>query len=167
MNLLRLLDRSLVKAETAFLVVFLSTMILLSFTQVLLRNVWGIGFLWADPLIRHLVIWVGFLGAAVATHEDRHISIDAITRFLPSRIKAVAHILTSLFAIAVCYFLANAAWVFLLDEQSSADELVLSIPLWVAIVIIPAGYCLMMFHFFVKIIEHTVTLFARQEAVSR
>ncbi len=167
MNLLRLLDRALVKAETAFLVVFLSTMILLSFTQVLLRNVWGIGFLWADPLIRHLVIWVGFLGAAVATHEDRHISIDAITRFLPARIKALSHVLTSAFAFVVCYFLANASWVFLLDEQSSADELVLSIPLWVAIVIIPGGYGLMMVHFIVKIIEHAVTLFGKHESVAQ
>ncbi|MBI5471559.1 MAG: TRAP transporter small permease [Ignavibacteriae bacterium] len=164
MSFIRTLDRLLVKSETAILVLFLSVMILLSFAQVFLRNVWGIGFLWADPLIRHLVIWVGFLGAAVATHEDRHISIDAITRFLPPRIKSLAHILTSVFALVVCYFLADAAWKFFIDEKISGEELVLSIPLWAAIVIIPVGYGLMMIHFLVKIAEHAVLLFARPEA---
>lgn len=158
MTLLRLLDKALVKAETAVLVLFLSVMILLSFSQVVLRNVWGIGFLWADPLVRHLVIWVGFLGAAIATHEERHISIDAFTKFFPPRIKAAAHLLTSLFAIVVCYFLADAALTFLRDEKASADELVLAIPLWSAIVIIPSGYALMMLHFLVRVAEHVLTI---------
>ena len=161
MTLLRSLDRFLVKVETAFLVVFLSVMILLSFSQVVLRNVWGTGFLWADPLVRHLVIWVGFLGAAIATHEERHISIDALPKFLSPRLKAAANILTSLFAIIVCYYLADAAWVFLKAERTSGDELMLSLPLWIAIVIIPSGYGLMVVHFIIRIVEHGMTFLGK------
>ena len=153
------------KVETALLVVFLSAMILLAFLQVLLRNFFGIGFLWADPLVRHLVIWVGFVGAAVATHEERHISIDALSRFFSPRWKAGAHALTSLFALVVCLFLADAAWVFLRDEKALGSDFMLNVPTWVALIIIPAGYVVMAIHFAVKIVQHVGFLAGKGERV--
>jgi TRAP-type C4-dicarboxylate transport system permease small subunit len=158
MKLLLAFDRLLVKIETGLLVVFLSTMILLAFLQVMLRNFFGIGFLWADPLVRHLVIWVGFLGAAVATHEERHIGIDALTRFFSPRWKAAAHAATSLFAIVVCLFLADAAWVFLQDEKASGSDFMLNLPTWIALLVIPSGYVLMAVHFLVKVMQHVMSL---------
>ncbi len=163
MTLLRALDKTLVKAETAFLVLFFAVMIVLSFSQVVLRNFFGTGFLWADPLVRHLVIWVGFMGAAIATHEERHISIDALTKFFSPRWKAIAQVLTSLFAVIVCYYLADAALVFLKDERSSGSEIFLSIPTWVALIVIPSGYGLMAVHFVVKIVENVMKLFGKGE----
>ncbi len=162
MTLLRTIDRNLVKAETAFLVIFFGAMIVLSFTQVILRNFFGTGLLWADTLVRHLVIWVGFMGAAIATHEERHISIDALTKFFSPRWKAIAQISTSLFAIVVCYYLADAAMVFLQDERDSASELILSIPTWIALIVIPVGYALMAIHFLVKIIENVIRLLGKE-----
>ncbi|MDE2237792.1 MAG: TRAP transporter small permease subunit, partial [Elusimicrobia bacterium] len=44
----------------------------LAFLQVLRRELFGSGALWADPLLRSLVLWVGFLGAALAAAEDKH-----------------------------------------------------------------------------------------------
>ena len=41
-------DRGLAKAETVLLVIFLGTMILLAFAQVVLRNVFGTGLVWGD-----------------------------------------------------------------------------------------------------------------------
>ncbi len=166
MTLLRAIDRNLVKAETAFLVLFFGTMIVLSFLQVILRNFFGTGLLWADTLVRHLVIWVGFMGAAIATHEERHISIDALTKFFSPRWKAIAQIFTSLFAIVVCWYLADAALVFLRDEQASGSELILSIPTWVALIVIPAGYGLMAIHFLVKVVENVMRLLGKEAEVA-
>ncbi len=167
MKLLRTLDRFLVRVETVFLVVFLSAMILLAFLQVMARNFLGTGFLWADPLVRHLVIWVGFFGAAVATHEERHISIDALTRFFRPRWKAIAHIFTSLFAVIVCWYLAEAAWVFLLDEKSLGSDFMLNVPTWIALAVIPTGYVLIAFHFLVKIADHLLFVVGKGESASQ
>ena len=109
MTLLRSIDRGLVKAEGWLLVLFLGIMVVLSFAQVVLRNVFSTGFIWADPLVRHMVLWVGFLGAAIATHEERHISIDALTRFLSPRWKAAATIAGQLFLAVVCVALVSAS----------------------------------------------------------
>ena len=167
MTLLRLLDRTLVKIETVFLVLFLAVMIILSFSQVVLRNFFGTGFLWADPLVRHLLIWAGFLGAAIATHEEKHISIDALTKFFSRRWKAASQILTSLFAVIVCYYLADAALVFLRDEKARGEELLLSIPVWAAVMIIPTGYAMMAVHFIVKIVENALKLIGKETETAK
>jgi len=154
MRILRAIDAALVRVETVLLVAFLGVMVVLSFAQVVLRNVFGTGLLWADPLVRHLVLWAGFMGAAMATSTDRHISIEAFNKFLPERGRSLVHVLTSLFAAAACWFLADAAWTFIQDEYAAGGAIALSIPSWVALLILPAGYLLIMIHFLLRIPQH-------------
>jgi TRAP-type C4-dicarboxylate transport system permease small subunit len=163
MKLLHSLDRIFYRIEFGLLVVFLGSMVLLAFMQVVLRNFFNTGLVWADTIVRHLVLWLGFVGATLATREERHIGIDAITRFLSARAKLVILILTSVFAAIVCYYLAAAAWTFVLDERVNGGELVLGIQTWVALLIIPAGYVLIAFHFLVKAIENTISIFSKQK----
>lgn len=157
MKILRRLDALLSKIEGGFLILTLGVMVLLAFAQVVMRNLFGTGFVWADTIVRHLVLWVGFIGAALAVREDRHISIDALTKFLSPRAKIITRIVTSAFAALVCIFLASAAWTYLKDERATGGELVLSIPSWVGILIIPLGYILLTLHFLVKVIELAAT----------
>jgi TRAP-type C4-dicarboxylate transport system permease small subunit len=164
MKVLRLLNRGLVRVETVLLVVFLGVTVVLAFAQVVMRNVFGTGLLWGDPLVRHLVLWTAFMGAAIATSEDRHISIDAINKFLPIRARHFVKVITSLFAAVTCYFLASAAWVFIQDERAAGGELVLSIPSWIGLSILPVGYVLLMIHFFLNSAEHTGSLLTKTAA---
>ena len=154
MKFLRALDRQLVRIETIFLVVFLSLMVLLAFAQVVLRNLFDSGFIWGDPVVRHMVMWSGFMGAAIAASQDRHISIDALTKFIKGRMKDIVQVVTCLFASVVCFYLARAAWDFLLNEKESGGELVAGIPSWIGLIIIPVGYALLMIHFALKAIGH-------------
>ena len=154
MKYLRALDRLLVRIETVLLVIFLGLMVILAFAQVILRNVLGGGFLWGDPVVRQMVMWSGFMGAAIAASQDRHISIDALTKFLKGRVKDIVHVITSLFASAVCFYLARAAWVFLQDEKQSGNELVTGIPSWIGLIIIPIGFALLTVHFALTAVEH-------------
>ena len=154
MKLIRALDGILARAETILLVTFLGAMVVMAFLQVVLRNVFGTGLLWGDTLVRHMLLWAGFLGGALAAFEERHISIDALTKYLSPRIKHVAALITNIFAAVVCYYLAQAAWTFLRDEALAGGEFILSLPGWAAVVIIPLGYVLIMLHFVLKVIEH-------------
>ena len=162
MSLLRTISRFLLRVEYGFVVTLLGSMVLLSFTQVVLRNAFGTGLVWADTVIRHIVLWLAFAGAAIVTVEERHISIDALTQFLPPRVKHASSVITNLFAIVVCAVLAEAAWTFLLDEKGAGGELVLNLPTWVALTIIPAGYAVMGFHFLVRTGEHILGLAGRK-----
>ncbi len=163
MKLLLSLDRTLAKFETVLLVVFLGTMVVLAFVQVFLRNVFGSGLIWGDTLVRHMVLWAGFIGGALAAFEGRHIGIDALTKFLSPRVRTAAGIVTNLFAAVVCYFLTTASWTFLKGEMEAGGDFILGLPGWVAMAIIPFGYALIMIHFALKTIEQAAVLLLPQK----
>jgi TRAP-type C4-dicarboxylate transport system permease small subunit len=161
MTVLRSIDRGLVKVEGWLLVLFLGIMVVLSFAQVVLRNVFSTGFIWADPLVRHMVLWVGFLGAAIATHEERHISIDALTRFLSPRWKAAATIAGQLFLAVVCVALVSASWTFLMEEKEAGGEIVAGLPTYLGLMIIPLGYLLVAVHAVIRCLTRWPALLGR------
>jgi TRAP-type C4-dicarboxylate transport system permease small subunit len=150
MNVLRRFDSLLIKAEVALLLLLLSAMVILAFLQVVLRNAFAEGIIWADILLRHMVLWVGFLGAAVATSRDRHINIDALTRFLPERAKSFARILTNAFAALICLVLTLASVDFIRNEIELGSTVYADLPSWYAQLIIPVGYLLLSIHFAVR-----------------
>jgi TRAP-type C4-dicarboxylate transport system permease small subunit len=150
MKLLKRFDILLNKLEGGLLILFLSAMILLAFAQVVLRNVFFAGILWGDILLRHLVLWIGFLGAAIATSNGRHISIDALTRFLPTRPRQAVSVLTHLFAAAICYLLLRGSITFIRNEIAMQTTVYESIPSWYGEIIIPVGFGLLVVHFVIR-----------------
>jgi len=163
MKTIAFLKRALERVETVFLVVFLSIMLVFAFAQVVMRNVFGTGLLWGDPLVREMVLWTGFIGAALAAGQERHISIDALTKFLSARLKHFSSIVTNAFGGAVCYYLGLAAWGFMLEEKQNGGEIFLGIPSWVGMIIIPVGYWFIAVHFLVNIADHGAALLSRGE----
>jgi len=130
-TLLKKIDVSLTFFENSLIVIILGAMVLLAFLQVLLRNVFETGILWGDIFLRHLVLWVGFLGASLATREEKH---DAV-------------------AIIVSVWLAKAGYVFLKFEIEANTILFKNIPAWYFQLIIPVGFGLIGLRFLLKFIE--------------
>jgi TRAP-type C4-dicarboxylate transport system permease small subunit len=129
--------------ETSLLSIVLGGMVLLAATQIVLRNVWGTGLDWADEALRLMVLWVTMLGAIAASGEQRHVSIDALSRYLPAWAgRLVGHGINAL-AAAVCAVLAWSSWEFV-AETWAAGERVLGgrLVAWAAQAILPAGFAL-------------------------
>lgn len=150
MKLLKVIDGYLNKAEGALLIVMLTVMIVLAFAQVVLRNVFSAGFLWADILLRHFVLWIGFLGGALGISHKRHINIDAFTHYMSPKVHSATSVFTNLFAAGICVWLSNAAIRFLEAEISVKSFVYGEIPAWYAELIIPVGFALFVFHFLVR-----------------
>ncbi|MBU1693255.1 MAG: TRAP transporter small permease subunit, partial [Verrucomicrobia bacterium] len=74
--------------ETAGLALLVSGMVLLAAAQILLRNFFQTGFLWAEPLLGMGLLWLTMLGALAATGARRHIVIDLVGHFCPPRLRA-------------------------------------------------------------------------------
>jgi len=150
MKTLKTIDSILNKIEGAVLIFLLLVMLFMAFGQVLLRNISSGGFVWGDILLRHLVLWIGFLGAALATSGERHINIDILTRYLPKRLKGAVAALSNVFAAAVCFLLFRASLTFIEFEIANNNIVFAEIPSWYAQIIIPIGYGLLTFHFIVR-----------------
>ncbi len=161
MTVIALLKRLLERIETVFLVLFLTVMLIFAFAQVIMRNVFGTGLLWGDPLVREMVLWTGFIGAALAAGQERHISIDALTKFLSPTLKHISAIITNAFGAVVCYYLGIAAWGFMLEEKLNEGEMFLGLPSWIGLTIIPIGYWLVSVHFAINMVDHGAGVVAR------
>ncbi|MCX6138360.1 MAG: TRAP transporter small permease [Ignavibacteriales bacterium] len=158
MRFLRAIDRGLAAIAGWFLVTALSAMVIMSFGQLVLRNIFGTSIEWGDVFLRHLVLWLGFLGAMLATGEDRHIKVDFFTKFIPEKAQKILSVFTSLFAAFVCYLLLSAGWSFLKSEMEYPTMLVNRIPTWYFMTIIPVGYGLMAFRFIVLALERVAEI---------
>jgi len=165
MSVLKKFDSLLNKFEGALLVLFLATMVVMAFLQVILRNGFNSTILWVDILLRHLVLWTGFLGAALATSSERHINIDAITRFFPPRARSIVNTITNLFAVVVCWLLLQGSVTFVKNEMIAGSTVYAEIPAWYSELIIPVGFGFLIFHFFVRAILN-VNAALKNEATS-
>lgn len=140
-------DDTLSKFEGYLLTSFLMIMIGLSFSQVILRNFFDTGITWADPIVRHLVLWVGFIGASIATKDDSHLAMDLVSRFLPENIKKSSTLLVQGCSAIVCALLTLASYKFVLGEKESGNLLTQGIPSYWAVIIIPIGFYFMSMRF--------------------
>jgi len=164
MKIINSINNILAKIETIFLITILLTMILLAFLQVILRNFFSTSILGGDGdiFLRHLVLWVAFLGAALATRESRHINIDILSRLLSPTAKRISAIVINFFSATVCFFLMRAAIIFISDEKKHFErleemgvtKLLAGIPEWIYLLIIAIGFGLMMLRFVIHALEN-------------
>jgi TRAP-type C4-dicarboxylate transport system permease small subunit len=127
--------------ETMTSSVLLCAMILMVILQIILRNICSSGITGGAEIVRHLVLWVAFIGAAMAARNDMHIKIDAFYRIIPGTFKPGVRFLTHLFTTAVCAMLFKASIGFILiDYRSNTVIAFHDMPVWILELVIPVGY---------------------------
>lgn len=143
MNRWERVDAIIDRVEQTLVSILLSVMILIAFLQIVLRNLFATGFTWGDPLVRNLVLWVGFIGAAIATREGKHISIDVVSQWVPSRGKIVLEVIIHVSSFIICGLLTFAAVKFVRNEALTGSVTFLGIRSWVPELILPITFGLM------------------------
>jgi len=153
---LRRFEDSLARAERAVVCILLGALVVLAFLQVVLRLA-HVGFVWADTLLRNLVLAAGFLGAAVAARQERHFAVDALARLLPPKAHRALTELSRLVGAAASLVLAWAASEFVLGEWRSSTLLFsiagVRFPAAVFEAVLPLAFSLMAFHFAMRLGE--------------
>jgi TRAP-type C4-dicarboxylate transport system permease small subunit len=135
--------------ENSALAIILSGMILLAGVQIFLRIFMASGIPWANEALQLMVLWVAMLGAVVASRENRHISIDVLSRILPEGLKLWSAALVHAFTAAVSLTLAWHSWVFVAESREFQDQLLGNLPAWwfqsvlpIAFLLIGYRYCI-------------------------
>jgi TRAP-type C4-dicarboxylate transport system permease small subunit len=147
------LDEAIDRTETIIIVLFLSAMMLIAFLQIFLRNVFTTGLTWGEMILRNLVLWIGFIGATLATREGKHINIDVVSRSLPPLIRILVETAIHLFSFVICGLLTYASLKFVMNEAEMKTMTVASIPAWVMEVILPLTFGLMAFRFALRAVK--------------
>jgi TRAP-type C4-dicarboxylate transport system permease small subunit len=149
-DLLDRIDHWIGRAEELLLVAIAAVMVGLASVQFFSRLLFDFGFEWADIIVRHMVLWLGFVGGALATHKGRHIAIDIAQKFLKPRAAAWIRALNALAAAAISGILFRASLSFVGDEIDSGATFYAGLPAWPLQAIIPVAFLAIAFHFLVS-----------------
>jgi TRAP-type C4-dicarboxylate transport system permease small subunit len=136
------LERVLATAAASLLICAFALMLGIAALQLFLRAAFRSSIPWGDIAARQLVIWVGFLGAFLATRGGKHFRIDVVTRLFPPRARAWVTVVTDLLGAVICVFLAKAGATFVTAGLDPHAILFLGIPQAAAAMIVPAGFAL-------------------------
>lgn len=148
-------EELLVKTEKAVVVSLIFAMVALSFMQVLLRIIFHSGIVWLDPLLRHMVLWAGLTGSALAARYSHHFALEAFVKFAPKYLHRPLEIIAALFTAAASALLFYASYKFIKDEFAAG-----AVAFYIghfgvkggwAEIIIPASFALIGFHTLVGI----------------
>jgi len=149
MKILQFIDKTISTVVNSAMVLLFLVMTGLAVIQVFLRYFFNGSLLWGDVAARNLVIWVGFLGAAIATRQNKHFRIDILSRFIPKRYYRWLLSFANLFTAVVCYYLGQASMTFL--SLDADNKTFLNIPINFVEVIIPISFFIMMVQFALRI----------------
>jgi TRAP-type C4-dicarboxylate transport system permease small subunit len=149
----RRVERAARALETWLIVVILGGLILLGAAQIVLRNFFSFGFSWGDGLTRLAVLWLGLLGALAASRDGRHITMGAVARVLPERLKLAAGLFADAFGAAVSAALAWVSWSFIADSREFGDTLLGDVPAWWLQSIMPVAFALIAWQFAMQAIK--------------
>ena len=138
----------LYRVENGILVTVLLSMLAMAVLQILMRNLFESGIVWGDILVRILVLWVGLVGAMVASRQDNHINIDILSRYLPKQAKNTIKSAVEFFTAAVCSVAAFYTWRFVKIEFEEGGMAFAQVPIWVCEAIIPLAFIVIALRYF-------------------
>lgn len=144
-NIFLLAKQKLIAVEKFIAAMSLIILLFLSLSQVILRNFFELGFSEIDTVSRHLVLFITFMGAALACEGSQHIKMDFINSLLKPAFKQQLKKPLLLISATICASFFWYALQFWLDEKRYApnnEQLALYLAL-----IIPIGFFTLTLHF--------------------
>lgn len=146
------------------LVLILSGMILLAASQIILRNFFGFGFIWADELLRMLVLWIAVAGAVAASRTDKHINIAVLDRFLSAKVGHVVKVIVDLFTAAICLVVTWYSINFVQTSYEYQDVLLGNVPAWILQLVMPVGFGLISWRYLLFALKRLPSLLRAGES---
>jgi TRAP-type C4-dicarboxylate transport system permease small subunit len=88
----------------------LAVMVVLVFTNVVLRYIFNSGIATSEELSRWLLVWLTFLGAIVALREHAHLGVDSLIRALPPHGRLMCFVLSYVLMLYADGLLLLGSW---------------------------------------------------------
>jgi C4-dicarboxylate transporter DctM subunit len=119
----------------------LVAMMVLPLAEIALRRFFGVGVPASGPIVQHLTLWVGFLGAAIAARDGKLLALAAAA-FVPDRLRRSVQIFAATVAAWIATILAWGGVALVLNERAAGTSLGAGIPTWIAQLVLPVGFAL-------------------------
>ena len=107
---MKAIEKYLMQAMNTIIVVSLALMVIMVFSNVVLRYVFNSGITVTEELSRFLFLWLIFIGAIVAMKESAHLGVDTLVARLPRSGKVACVLLSNALMLWCCYLFFVGSW---------------------------------------------------------
>ena len=166
------------RTEDALLALALGLMALIPVIELFGRGWFNVGIAGAPDYLQHLTLWIGFLGAMLATRKGKHLKIALARDWLPSRASHILDGLVAFVSTTVCAGLFGASLQLVVAEAPALPSWTASIipdfverwlepvglfesggltkvagwiPIWIAEAVMPFGFAVMAIRFILRV----------------
>lgn len=134
------MTRLAARIEDAVSAIALTVMALLPLLEILWRRLFGGGIPGSGPIVQHLVLWVGFLGAAIAARDGKLLALASGTFIPEGRARQAADIFSAVVTSCMSTLLAWGGVQLFLSERDAGTTIGAGIPTWIAQIGLPLGF---------------------------
>ena len=164
MKILRRIDSAIARTEQGLLFLMLTLIVGVNLMQISFRLIQSLIRIvgsdivlsapsWPADINRILVLWIAMVGGSLATRNNEHIKVDFLTRIISGRVRIIINSIIFIAGITVCSLLVFFSYEFLMMEYELKETLVaLPVPLWCIQLIIPVGFMVIAFRFFLLLL---------------
>jgi len=135
--------------ENGVVTVLFALTVAVPILEIVLRGTLHIGIQGVGPIVQHLTLALGMLGAAVAARDGRLLTL-AVSGFIKGKAGRAAQFAARVVSAGVTVLLVLSTLDFIAAERSSGSTLVYGVPVWIAELPLLAGYALIAWRLFMQ-----------------
>ncbi|MEG1492380.1 MAG: TRAP transporter small permease [Oscillospiraceae bacterium] len=152
------IDKCLCVCEDTMMVVGILSAAAILFINVVMRNVFSSGLVWAEEFAKFAIIWITFGGCGAAARANAHMKISALYDAMGAKVKKVMDVLINLCAMIFSSFMVYYGITLTIKVIETAQvSPTMQLPMWVIYISVPIGGALMLLRY----VMATVALFKK------
>lgn len=117
-------------------------MVVLPILEIVWRRAFSEGIPGSGPIVQHLTLSVGFLGAAIASRDGKLLALATGTFIPAGRWRRAADVLAAAFGAWAALVLAGGGWQMAAIEREAGTTIGADIPTWIAQAVLPVAFAL-------------------------
>ncbi|WHH59858.1 TRAP transporter small permease [Petroclostridium sp. X23] len=130
--------KKLQKINEILVIISIFIMVVVVLAQVIGRYVFSHSLTWAEELTRFLLVWISFLGAALAAKRGEHIGIDAFVNLFHGKAKLILTIIDDVLILVFWIYVAVSG-ISMVIQNGDQFSPAIQIPMNIVYLAIPAG----------------------------
>jgi len=147
-------------ATGIFSAVLMGMMAFIVVYEVVMRYIFRHPTGWTIEFVPFMILWGGFVGAALTLKQDRHIRVDLLIRYLSPKAQTIMHVVTGTIGIAFCsvLFVEGLKMVIQTKELGTRTSGTFELPIFIPQLCVPIGAALLFLQFLVLICHAVYSL---------
>jgi len=136
------------RLEEVFMALALAFMTILTFIQVILRYIFGTGWVWSLEATTYTFAWLVLIGMSYCVRTRAHIAVDLVIDRLPAALRRTVVLVAIGLCVLYCGFMIYGGAIFvdrLMVLGNDARDI--PAPRWLLTSILPMGFGLLAFRF--------------------